>query len=347
LTDSCTFQTAAGFQDQGENLRKFCRENDFDIINIASAVDLLDYVNGTFPILSLNGPICHGLAFFDSFGPCPEVAEAIKYCQSLGKEVFVRIPLIKRDVRAGFNEASAWRAAYFLWKTLGPLSPDWSGPRPFGDAVIDGFDFWAPKNNEGLEVFTTQTVTAFEVMAQTFRNRLFPYAYKQLRLSFSHGCLSTGPFSGMAERVPFDIVNVNFAHIPGCDIRKELDGASSKTFDDWIAKTAWNPGTKIIMEIAPIFERPSEVSETAFTRAEAYDVASKYLKSSPSRFGGMSSLHGDMLAGFGPCPGGAFNEFRPMINRAVAKEGPPDACPPPFLDTTSGTEHHVRLRFEL
>ncbi len=31
--------------------------------------------------------------------------------------------------------------ADFLWGAFGPVKETWEGPRPFGDASIDGFDF--------------------------------------------------------------------------------------------------------------------------------------------------------------------------------------------------------------
>ena len=31
--------------------------------------------------------------------------------------------------------------ADFLWGAFGPVKSSWEGPRPFGDACVDGFDF--------------------------------------------------------------------------------------------------------------------------------------------------------------------------------------------------------------
>lgn len=42
------------------------------------------------------------------------------------------------------SEESALAFADFLWGAFGPKIDDWigvNGPRPFGDVVVDGFDF--------------------------------------------------------------------------------------------------------------------------------------------------------------------------------------------------------------
>lgn len=39
------------------------------------------------------------------------------------------------------NDASAVAFSEFLWGAFGPVVEGYDGPRPFGDAVIDGFDF--------------------------------------------------------------------------------------------------------------------------------------------------------------------------------------------------------------
>lgn len=39
------------------------------------------------------------------------------------------------------SDPSASAFADFLWGAFGPLKPSWTGPRPFGDVCVDGFDF--------------------------------------------------------------------------------------------------------------------------------------------------------------------------------------------------------------
>jgi chitinase len=39
------------------------------------------------------------------------------------------------------SEQSAKDMADFLWGAFGPKKHTWKGPRPFGDACVDGFDF--------------------------------------------------------------------------------------------------------------------------------------------------------------------------------------------------------------
>lgn len=70
---------------------------------------------------------------------CPLIASDIKYCQAQGKKVLLSLGGGSPDVYLA-SDSSAKDMADFLWGAFGPAKEDWEGPRPFGDASIDGFD---------------------------------------------------------------------------------------------------------------------------------------------------------------------------------------------------------------
>lgn len=71
---------------------------------------------------------------------CEPLGDSIKYCQSLGKKIMLSLGgESSRKSAYGFrddNEAAAF--AHVLWNSFGGGH---SAYRPFGDAVVDGFDF--------------------------------------------------------------------------------------------------------------------------------------------------------------------------------------------------------------
>ncbi|KAL4753156.1 glycoside hydrolase superfamily [Aspergillus terricola var. indicus] len=72
---------------------------------------------------------------------CPEIGEDITKCQAAGKTILLSIGSATYS-EGGFASATAANAgADLLWATFGPDQNDTKVHRPFGGAVIDGFDF--------------------------------------------------------------------------------------------------------------------------------------------------------------------------------------------------------------
>lgn len=71
---------------------------------------------------------------------CAQIGSDIQYCQAQGKKILLSLGGASPDVYVA-SESSAKDMADFLWGAFGPSKPDWTGPRPFGDACVNGFDF--------------------------------------------------------------------------------------------------------------------------------------------------------------------------------------------------------------
>ncbi|KAL4991671.1 glycoside hydrolase superfamily [Aspergillus falconensis] len=72
---------------------------------------------------------------------CPEIGEDITKCQTAGKSILLSIGGATYS-EGGFASTTAANAgADLLWATFGPEQNDTKVHRPFGKAVIDGFDF--------------------------------------------------------------------------------------------------------------------------------------------------------------------------------------------------------------
>lgn len=75
---------------------------------------------------------------------CHQLVEDIPICQAAGKKVFLSLGGAYPATQQILSEDSANNFADFLWGAFGPKTDDWvsnNGPRPFGDVVVDGFDF--------------------------------------------------------------------------------------------------------------------------------------------------------------------------------------------------------------
>lgn len=65
----------------------------------------------------------------------------IKKCQGMGKTILLSIGGATYNEGGFSSEAAAVAGAEMIWKTFGPVPSDKDVKRPFGDAVVDGFDF--------------------------------------------------------------------------------------------------------------------------------------------------------------------------------------------------------------
>lgn len=105
------------------------------------------------------------------------------------------------------TDASAVQFADFLWGAFGPVTDDWianSKPRPFGDAVVDGFDF----DIESLAAdIPTAIDNGYAAMANEFR-RLFGLCPTQtFYLSAAPQCiLPDGHLADAISKAVFDFL---------------------------------------------------------------------------------------------------------------------------------------------
>ncbi|KAG5356168.1 Endochitinase [Yarrowia sp. B02] len=120
-------QASAGSQ---EPLGTYCESNAADVY----VVSFLNSFNGngdlTLTISGCNDNFAGGLA------KCPAIAADIKKCQGLGKKVFISLGGAVGSY--GFtSDAGGANFADTLWNTFGGGN---AAERPFGDAIVDGYD---------------------------------------------------------------------------------------------------------------------------------------------------------------------------------------------------------------
>jgi chitinase len=83
-------------------------------------------------------------------------SDDIKTCQSNGKKILLSIGGATYS-EGGFSSSDAAVAgANHLWEVFGPQQSGSSAPRPFDDAVIDGFDFDFEATANNIAPFASQ-----------------------------------------------------------------------------------------------------------------------------------------------------------------------------------------------
>jgi chitinase len=105
------------------------------------------------------------------------------------------------------SDTSAIAFADFLWGAFGPQTDDWVNagkPRPFGDAVVDGFDF----DIESLAADIPTAIDAgYAVMANEFRRLFGLCTYQTFYLSAAPQCIvPDGHLADAISKAVFDFL---------------------------------------------------------------------------------------------------------------------------------------------
>ncbi|XBW34862.1 hypothetical protein QEN19_000429 [Hanseniaspora menglaensis] len=142
-------QNSAGSQ---ERLSYYCEKQEADIIMLSFLYE--------FPSsIGLNFANACTSSFSDGLLDCDTIAEDIVTCQDLGVKVL--LSLGGASGAYGFsNDSEATEFASTLWDYFGEGT---TSERPFGDAVLDGFDFDIENNSDtGYSALVTELRSIFD-----------------------------------------------------------------------------------------------------------------------------------------------------------------------------------------
>ncbi|KAJ8068037.1 hypothetical protein OCU04_003614 [Sclerotinia nivalis] len=215
---------------QGPNqgtLASYCSSADFDIIPIAFLISINK--------LTVN---------VGNADPT-QVGKDIVTCQGMGKTILLSIGGATYTENELSSSSAATTAAKNVWAAFGPRASS-STTRPFGDAVVDGFDF-------DIE---TPGLANLDVFAQELRTLSDAETSKKYYLTAAPQC----PYPDQADTsflqgaVSFDAVFVQFYN-NNCGLNKFVKGSTTQsvfnmaTWDTWASNTSKNKNVKVFVGI--------------------------------------------------------------------------------------------------
>ncbi|KAL9112186.1 MAG: hypothetical protein Q9227_003563 [Pyrenula ochraceoflavens] len=169
----------------------------------------------------------------------------IPACQSQGKTIILSIGGATYT-EGGFSSSDeAVSAANLIWATFGPEQSGSSANRPFGSAVLDGFDF-------DFE----STVSNMPPFANQLRSLMDADTSKKYILTAAPQC----PFPDAADDpmlsggVKFDAVFVQFYN-NYCGVQSYQAGSTTQnnfnfaTWDNWAKTKSANPNVKVLLGV--------------------------------------------------------------------------------------------------
>ncbi|CAM0902204.1 unnamed protein product [Alopecurus aequalis] len=216
------------------------------------------------------------ISFLDAYGhgkyslnlsghPLAGVGDDIKHCQSLGIPVFLSIGGLAGDYGLPTKQ-SAFDLADHLWYSY--LGGSREGmPRPFGDAQLDGIDFFLERGGVGEH---------YDVLARELakhNNSAGCGRKRRLRLTATPRCafpdrrVEPALATGLFERI-----HVRFYDYPGCTAWIE---------DAWRQWTAAYPGSKIYVGLTA-----ADMSPCYLERKAVYEIVIPIVQK-PDNYGGV------------------------------------------------------------
>ncbi|KAF1841583.1 glycoside hydrolase family 18 protein [Cucurbitaria berberidis CBS 394.84] len=220
---------------------------------------------------------------------CAGVGDAIKTCQNAGKKVLLSIGGgYPTDYYLPSQEVAEYFAE-FLLNVFGPAPAGWTGPRPFGDAAVDGFDL-------DLEANAAQLPSS-EYLYKNYDH--FVTRVKSLRpsslISGAPQCIV--PDARLADaisKVPFDFIFTQFYNTDACSAArgyKEINKATTGfTFDAWVKWLLANSNNKNVKLYLGLAAGPDGLpvhKEDYLKPEQANALIAKYQKKWPAIFGGV------------------------------------------------------------
>ncbi|KAJ5041767.1 uncharacterized protein L3040_005335 [Drepanopeziza brunnea f. sp. 'multigermtubi'] len=205
------------------SLAFYCEDTRIDIIPISFMISLRDR--------TLN------------LGPSsPDLEDDIKSCQRLGKTILLSFPGAYYT-EGGFDSVEmAIKGAQDVWAAFGPVQAYSTISRPFGSAVVDGFDFDFESSDIGY-------IVAFG--EELDRLRRYP-SDKSIILTAAPQCpFPDQAMNGLFEKIPFDALFIQFYN-NYCGVKNFNPGADRSSFnfdawDRWAKQESLNRRVKLLL----------------------------------------------------------------------------------------------------
>lgn len=189
--------------------------------------------------------VCNLQNKLESYCWC-RIRDDITTCQGLGKTILLSAGGGTYNEGGFSSAAEAVSSANLIWEVFGPVSSNSSVYRPFGNAVIDGFDF----DFENLQM---NNMPAY---ANRLRTLYGTDSSKTYYMTAAPQCpypdYADGPM--LAGAVYFDAIFVQYYN-NGCGINSYVPGATTQwnfnfnVWDNWAKTVSKNPNVTVYLGI--------------------------------------------------------------------------------------------------
>ncbi|KAF7192219.1 Endochitinase A1 [Pseudocercospora fuligena] len=281
-------------------MARTCKNDAIDVVNIGFVNQFPDNTGNDYPGTNF-GNACYGDVYTLPNGKnssllktCPNIGPDVITCQqTYGKKIFL-------SIGGGYptnyylkNDTTARTFADFLWKAWGPVQSGYTGPRPWGNASVDGFDFDiesyispAPAGN------TNYQTSGYAAAINHLHNDLYPTdTTKSYYISGAPQCvLPDSHLSSVLSAAWFDFMFIQFYNTPQCSARAGIQYTQGKstndiTFHGWTQSKSLNPNVRYYIGL-PADKGAASDASFYLTPDEAQQTVNRFY-TNESLFGGI------------------------------------------------------------
>ncbi|KXT05133.1 hypothetical protein AC578_7549 [Pseudocercospora eumusae] len=288
---------------QGPNQKRLvetCKNDAIDVVSIGFVNQFPDNTGNDYPGTNF-GSACYGDVYTLPNGQnssllktCPNIGPDVTTCQqTYGKKIFLSIGGGYPTTYYLKNDTTARTFADFLWKAWGPVQSGYTGPRPWGNASVDGFDFDiesyispAPAGN------TNYQTSGYAAAINHLHNDLYPTdTTKSYYTSAAPQCvLPDSHLSSVLSSAWFDFMFIQFYNTPQCSARAGIQYTQGKstndiTFHNWAQSKSLNPNVRYYIGLPAATGAASNAS-FYLTPDEAQQTVNRFYTNN-SLFGGI------------------------------------------------------------
>ncbi|KJR84901.1 chitinase [Sporothrix schenckii 1099-18] len=269
---------ATGTSNAQQRLSFYCSNAQVDIIPLA----FLNVISSPSVNFANAGDNCTAFSGSTLLG-CSQLEEDIQTCQSkYGKTIMLSVGGATYTEGGFRSSIAATSAADNIWAMFGPVQSNGTVNRPFGKAVVDGFDFDFESSSSNMAPFASALRSKMDVATAA--------GDKPYYLSAAPQC----PYPDAADKdmlagsVYFDFVMVQFYN-NYCGLPSFVYAASKQnsfnfdTWDRWAKTSSKNPNVRVLLGIPG----SSTAAGTGYTAGSSLTSIISYCKQFAS-FGGRS-----------------------------------------------------------
>ncbi|KID66082.1 chitinase, partial [Metarhizium hybridum] len=227
--------------DSKQMLTLLSLDTEIDVIPVA-------FMNGiTPPITNFAnaGDNCTAFPSNSNLLSCPQIEADIKSCQATnGKTIILSLGGATYGQGGWSSVSAAQEAAQNVWDMFGPVPSGKAIDRPFGSAVVDGFDFDFEASTNNLPAF-----------GQKLRSLMDAAGGKKFYLTAAPQCVFPDAAVGAAlNAVSFDFIMIQFYN-NWCGVSNFQEGSATQNafnfdvWDNWAKTTSPNKNIKLLIGV--------------------------------------------------------------------------------------------------
>ncbi|KAI7279151.1 glycoside hydrolase [Hortaea werneckii] len=287
---------------QGANQQRLvetCKTGNFDVVNVGFVTVFPDQSPDGWPGTNF-GNACYGDVYEHDgvnstlLKTCPYIAQDVQDCQTkYNTKIFLSLGGGYPNNYYITDDASGEGFADFLWGAFGPVSANNGQPRPWGNVVVDGFDFDIESeiSPAPTDVVGDYRSSGYAAMINHFQNDLYPQdSSKQYYISGSPQCvIPDAHFTTVMAEASFDFLWIQFYNTPQCSARAGVNnlngqGSNDITFSGWENSPSKNPNIKLYLGL-PADEAAANDDFYYLSLSEAQQLLAEF--ATDAKFGGV------------------------------------------------------------